>query len=318
MVPLTGENRVLAIYGLQVLRKSKRQGLKKILLNARAKQQYLNETDIGFSIAPRLNSAGRMSDPREAFLSLLDNSESDIYAMRLESYNNARKKDTLEANQGVDFSKFENRRIAFEGNEKWSPGILGLIASKIVDTTKKTAFVWGAGEDSLVMKGSVRSGEDGCNVVQLMSACSDTLIHFGGHEQAGGFAVLKDKIKDFEEKLYAEYEKQKDSFVSTKKEQDFDLALSGEGINESVFREMQKLSPFGVANSAPIVKLEGEIKSMRLFGDKKQHIELNVSGISCIKFSVSEKEKDILQNQKFWLGSIERDIFKGGLKIRLL
>ena len=67
-----------------------------------------------------------------------------------------------------------------------------------------------------------------------------------------------------------------------------------------------------------MIKLEGDLKNVRLFGDKKQHIELNVDGVSCIKFSVSDAEKEKLIGQKFWLGFIERDIFKGGLKIRLV
>ena len=332
MVPLLGENRTLAVYGLQVLRKSKRQGLLKIFTNARIKQQYINETDIGFGIAPRLNAAGRMSDPREAFLALLDNTDSDIYAMRLEKYNNERKKDTGAANESVDFALFENDQVILVGSADWSPGILGLIASKIVDRTKKTVFVWGKGEDENIMKGSVRAGSDGANVVQLMSVCADTLMHFGGHEQAGGFAIIKDKIKAFEKKLKDEYEKHQKSLAEKKeekarlgnisleinKEKSFDLALNSQSITESLFREINKLSPFGMANSAPIVKLEGEIKNVRLFGDKKQHIELSVDGVSCIKFSVSEAEKEKLIGQKFWLGFIERDIFKGGLKIRLV
>ena len=318
MVPLLGENRTLAVYGLQVLRKSKRQGLLKIFTNARIKQQYINETDIGFGIAPRLNAAGRMSDPREAFLALLDNIDSDMYAMRLEKYNNERKKDTGAANESVDFASFENDQVVLVGSENWSPGILGLIASKIVDRTKKTVFVWGKGEDENIMKGSVRAGGDGANVVQLMSACADTLIHFGGHEQAGGFAIIKDKIKDFEKKLKEEYEKQKINFAKVENNTNHDITLKSKEITESLFREINKLSPFGMANSAPIIKLEGDLKNVRLFGDKKQHIELNVDGISCIKFSVSEAEKEKLICQKFWLGFIERDIFKGGLKIRLL
>ncbi len=332
MVPLLGENRTLAVYGLQVLRKSKRQGLLKIFTNARIKQQYINETDIGFGIAPRLNAAGRMSDPREAFLALLDNTDSDMCAMRLEKYNNERKKDTGAANESVDFALFENDQVVLVGSEDWSPGILGLIASKIVDRTKKTVFVWGKGEDENIMKGSVRAGSDGANVVQLMSACADTLIHFGGHEQAGGFAIIKDKIKDFEKKLKEEYEKHQKSLAEKKeekarlenisleinKEKSFDLALNSQSITESLFREINKLSPFGMANLAPIIKLEGDLKNVRLFGDKKQHIELSVDGVSCIKFSVSEAEKEKLIGQKFWLGFIERDIFKGGLKIRLV
>lgn len=324
MVPLVGENRVLAKYGLQVLRKSKRQGLQKILSEARIKQNDLNEIDIGFGIAPRLNAAGRMSDPREAFLSLLDNDESNNYALKLEGYNNKRKKETTEANQKINFEDFKNDEVILIGNESWTPGILGLIASKVVDTTKKTVFVWGRGEDENVMKGSVRSGTDGANVVQLMSLCSDTLLHFGGHEEAGGFAVDKNNIETFKQKLFEVYKKEKVNFKEKKNIFLPEIKIEAKYINNSFYKDLQKFSPFGVGNINPVFEIVGNILAVREFGENKNHIEINLSGVSCVKFNITEKEKDYFKiftlenNVQTIIGQIEWDNFKNKVKVKII
>ncbi len=321
MVPLIGENRVLAKYGLQVLRKSKRQGLQKILSQAKIKQNELNEIDIGFGIAPRLNAAGRMSDPREAFLSLLDNDESNNYAIKLEGYNNKRKKETIEANQKINFTDFENDEVILIGNENWTPGILGLIASKVVDVTKKTVFVWGRGEDESIMKGSVRSGADGANVVQLMSLCDDTLLHFGGHEEAGGFAIDKNNIENFKQKLFKVYKKEKINFKEKKNIFLPEIKIEAKNISNSFYRELQKFSPFGAGNINPVFEITGNVVTLREFGENKNHIEINLSGVSCIKFNTTEKEKEFYTNlsgsQKI-VGQIEWDNFKNRVKVKII
>ncbi len=334
MVPLVGENRILAKYGLQVLRKSKRQGLQKILSQAKIKQENINEIDIGFGIAPRLNAAGRMSDPREAFLSLLDNDEANNYAIKLESYNNKRKKETNQANQNINFESFKNDEVVLIGDENWTPGILGLIASKVVEMTKKTVFVWGRGEDENVMKGSVRSGLDGANVVQLMSLCVDTLLHFGGHEQAGGFAVEKNNIENFRQKLFEVYKKEKINFKE--KENLFlpEITIEAKNITNSFYKELQRFAPFGIGNINPVFEISGNILGIREFGENKNHIEVNLSGVSCIKFNVTEKEKSFYKNLeidnlktsektlnnnfKNIIGQIEWDNFKNKVKVKIV
>ena len=83
----------------------------------------------------------------------------------------------------------------------WTPGIIGLIASKVVENTSKTTFVWGVGEDKNILKGSVRAGADGYNVVHIMTEAKDILENFGGHEMAGGFAIHKNNLEKLQEFL---------------------------------------------------------------------------------------------------------------------
>lgn len=145
LVPLKNENRLLAKYGLAVLKKTRRPGLLKIFSNAKINQRKINEDDIAFGIAPRINAASRMSEPIHAFYALLQNEKSINFANELENYNKARKQETKDAETVIDYEKFQEEKIILIGDEKWTPGIIGLVASKVCETVKKTTFVWGVG-----------------------------------------------------------------------------------------------------------------------------------------------------------------------------
>ena len=150
MVPLVNENRAIAHFGLKVLRRSPRAGLQKMLANAGVKQSIMTEEDIAFGIAPRINAAGRMDDPRVAFEALASRDMKDAikYANFLEELNDKRKRDVGDVigNLSYDHSHF-NEEIILVGDESWTPGILGLIAQRILDETGKPTFVWGRGGD---------------------------------------------------------------------------------------------------------------------------------------------------------------------------
>lgn len=118
LVPLKGENRLFAKYGLEVLKKSKRGGLQKILKNAKVNQSKISEDDIAFSIAPRMNSASRMAEPVVAFYALLQNEEAMNYADELEKYNTERKREVKDAENNIDYEKIKNEKIILIGNEK--------------------------------------------------------------------------------------------------------------------------------------------------------------------------------------------------------
>lgn len=317
MVPLINENRLLAKYGLEVLRKSKRTGLLEMLKNAKIKQKDINEIDIGFGIAPRINSASRMSDPIEAFHALIDNKNSVEYALLLEKNNKNRKTETVIAQEMVDLDNFSKDNVILVGEISWNPGILGLIASKIVDKTKKTTFVYGGLEDEVV-KGSVRAGSDGANVVQLMSECSDLLEAYGGHEEAGGFSVKLENIKEFHKKLQEKYKKLEVNYIKKESSPKAEIKIKAEDINLNFYKNLQKLAPFGVGNQNPIFEISGENKGFRIFGDKGQHIEVSFSGISAVKFNVDIENIESYKKVNCFLGQVEWDSFKNKPRIKLL
>ncbi|MCX6757415.1 MAG: single-stranded-DNA-specific exonuclease RecJ, partial [Candidatus Nomurabacteria bacterium] len=203
MVPLLGENRAIAYFGMKVLKKSPRPGLKALLRKTKIAQEYLTEDDIGFMITPRLNAASRMDDPRRAFelLATKDVAEGETLANHLSNINDERKNLVKSIMRDINkkFEKREHTEVIVIGNPAWKVGVLGLIAGKITDEYKRPAFVWGRDEND-VIKGSCRS-DGSVSVVELMTETKEHFTEFGGHEGAGGFSVHNDKIHFLENAL---------------------------------------------------------------------------------------------------------------------
>ncbi len=153
MVPLTGENRAIAYFGMKVLRKSPRPGLQKLMAKMNIDQRHLAEDDIGFMVTPRLNAASRMDDPMRAFelLSTDDEREAGALADHLSKINDERKTIVAgimrEVNKKLEKQEAPAKReVIVIGNPGWRVGILGLVAGKICDQHKKPVFVWGKAE----------------------------------------------------------------------------------------------------------------------------------------------------------------------------
>src|SRR3989344_865564 len=195
MVPLTGENRAIASFGMKVLRKSPRPGLQKLLAKLNIEQKYLSPDDLGFMVTPRLNAASRMDDPMRAceLLSTEDEAQADILVKHLSKINDERKNIVtgIMREVGKKFEKREEREVIVIGNPAWRVGVLGLVAGKICDEHQKPVFVWGKDENECI-KGSCRS-DGSVSVVELMTETCESFIDFGGHELAGGFTLENDQ-----------------------------------------------------------------------------------------------------------------------------
>ena len=322
LVPLKNENRLFVKYGLQVLRKSGRPGLQKILANAKIEQKSISEDDIAFGVAPRINSASRMAEPLEAFYALLHNEGAIDYANKLEKFNTERKFNTKDAIDSIDIEKLKDEEIIFLGNENWGPGILGLIAAKVGETTGKTCFIWGAGEDKNIMKGSVRVGNDGLNVVEIMTKGEEFLENFGGHEAAGGFAIHKDKIVRFADflKKYSKNTNSEKRENKEKIEKEF-IILNTKNINKNIYEEIKIFSPFGIENQKPIFKIkidEKDIITSKRFGKNKEHLEINMGNNRGIEFFVSKEREQELISKKEFLINIEWDNYRRDVVIKFV
>ena len=178
LVPLQNENRTLAYYGLKVLRKSPRVGLQKLLRKMNVNQRELTEGDVAFMIAPRINAASRMDIPHEAFrlLSTDDENVADELSDHLHNLNDERKGlvASMVREAKTHMEAREMREVIVIGNPKWRPGVLGLLASRLVEDYRRPAFVWGRGEE-IELKGSCRS--DGTvNMVEMMNGVSEGLF----------------------------------------------------------------------------------------------------------------------------------------------
>ncbi|MBP9765968.1 MAG: single-stranded-DNA-specific exonuclease RecJ [Candidatus Pacebacteria bacterium] len=322
LVPLKNENRLFAKYGLEVLRKSKRPGLQKILKNAKVDQRKITEDDIGFAIAPRINSASRMADPIYAFYALLQNEDSLNYANELEKYNLERKQNTKDANESVNYEILKDKKIILIGNEKWTPGIVGLVASKVSQKTGKTTFVWGMGEDKNILKGSVRKGDDDYNVVHTMTDAKNILENFGGHEEAGGFALQKNNLEAFEKflEMYSSKNVLKENLKDKRQKENF-INIDLEKINKSLFREINIFAPFGIGNEKIIFKIkikDNDFLKTKRFGKNNEHLEININGIRGIEFFVDKEREEELSLKKELLVNIEWDNFKSDVVMKFL
>lgn len=298
MVPLLGENRAIASFGMKVLRKSPRPGLQKLLANMNIEQKYLSEDDVGFMLIPRLNAASRMDSPRLAFevLSTLDEVKAGMLAYTLSKINDERKtivvsimrevNKNLSARGGSAFSgeKLDNLPdVIVIGNPKWRVGVLGLVAGKIMDQHKKPVFVWGKDENDCI-KGSCRS-PGSVSIVELMTHAGDSFVEFGGHELAGGFTVHNDKIHFLEEALSNSFSKIKKparnaSHSDAGGGKNYDIQLTLSEVNAKNWKEIEKLAPFGLANPKPVFLFENvKIEKIKKFGKNGsgEHLEIAFS-----------------------------------------
>lgn len=325
MVPLVKENRALAYYGLRVLQKTKRPGLLHVFNEQRMKKEYLTEEDIAFTIAPRINAASRMGDPIQAHMMLYekDVEAAEGYARDLELLNTQRKAEVKDIVSGIVFSNdIYKNDVVVVGDISWGPGILGLIAQKIIDETGKPVFVYGQGDDKTSVKGSCRSRGD-VHVVDLMAHVGhDVFSHWGGHEQAGGFSVLVENVDKLSDALNASISKIEKKDIASQTVV-ADLELSMDDINEVTYKAVSPLAPFGVGNPKPVFSFTNVTPlATKRFGKKNEHLEIiyptsNGGKIKAIQFFVSDVTEEKAQHPHTLLANLEKSFFGFKVELRL-
>ncbi len=337
MVPLTGENRIFAHFGLAVLRKSPRKGIMELLRKLKIQQRHMTEDDIAFMLTPRINAASRMGVPMDAFRLLAADNDDDAhtYAAYLDAINAERK--TIVAQLTKDIRKTLHDRYGAKvpavivlGNPSWKPSLLGLAANTCAQEFDRPAFLWGRDGDD-VIKGSCRS-EGRSNVVELMRAMpAGTLSQFGGHMHSGGFAVdnaqihyLEQRLQEAAERLAAEKKGGEDAPTGHLPHIDRELAL--DDVNDALFNDINRLAPFGVGNPKPsFIFKKVSPHSFKSFGKGNEHIEILFKAqygrsIPAISFFSAEKDwAGKIENGKplDMTASLERSMFRGRPELRL-
>lgn len=277
MVPLLGENRVFAKYGLTVLRKSRRPGIRHLLRTTRTSQQHLTEDDIGFTIGPRINAASRMDVPDDAFHMLVAKDEGDAGARvrHLERLNNERK--GLVAAMTKDLKKriselAELPDVIVMGSPEWRPALAGLAANGLAEAYRRPAFVWGRDGNGII-KGSCRS-EGATSVAALMQAVSGIFIEHGGHHMSGGFSVRDEHVFTFGDELNVAY-RTLGHAAAVEERMMVDAAISFDDITEPFLAALAELAPFGVGNPKPLFAFRDVMpRSVAQFGKTKEHLKL--------------------------------------------
>ncbi len=324
MVPLKGENRVLASFGLMVLRKSPRKGLRALCKKNRIDQRTLTEEDIGFTITPRINAASRMDEPELAFrlLATQDADEADVLAATLEKLNTKRKgavASVVKVARAKVLERHPDDFVAVVGDPSWKPALLGLAANSLLDGRKGVVCLWGR-DGTGILKGSCRS-DGSVHVTEMFAAAGVALEESGGHACAGGFSVSLDEVHT----LHTHFSRVARTGPAAPATVSVPHAIHPRELTYALYESLRILAPFGVGNEKPQLELPDVlIEEVRIFGKEGNHTEIIVSkdGYRIRAFQFFKTPDDFTKlpavGETCTLrGSVERDQFKGVRKVAL-
>lgn len=316
-MPIIGVNRIFVFNGLKEIKNTLRKGLKHLISK---KKDKFSIRDISFDIAPKINAAGRVGKASNA-VSLLtsdDDNEVERLAGILQSNNQIRQQiqekvfNEAEKIAEIKLQKNSDKSSLVLFSQDWHPGVLGIIASRIVKKYGLPCAILSS-KDSIA-KGSLRTANE-LNLYTVLEQCSNTLIQFGGHSAAAGVTIYEDKIPEFE-----------DRFESIISNYDFDAGEPVEidsivkfsEINMSLILDIEKMEPFGKGNPYPIfISKNVKIESKKVLKDK--HLEMYLSQdnykIRAIWFNFNKSNIDIENIDVVF--TLQRDTFRGNNNINL-
>ena len=290
---LTGENRILGYYGIKVLEKTRRAGLKELMSRARVKN--LTAESIGFQIGPRLNAAGRLKSAHLSLDLLRAASPTDAAALaeQLEDLNKKRKTEQQAAIKEISTRGVSGDPVIIETGS-WHEGILGIIAGRLVEEYQRPAFVLSEVENG-VFKGSGRSFGD-FSLAKALDYAKDSIIGGGGHAGAAGVRVDSKQLYAFREKINEYYKSlhltgQEDYLKNHADLDVFSLADLSLGFLE----ELKLLEPFGAGNEEPIFRLLNiDIINVSRMGTEQNHLRLDIrdkkgNNLKLVAFYAPEK-----------------------------
>lgn len=259
VVPLRGENRIIAKFGLEQLKQSKKPGLRALMQEsglADRMQNGLRAWDIGFVLGPRINAAGRIDDASLALRLLLsqDQEESAELARTLEGLNQRRKLEqqdiVQQAIDQVERTGQAQNPVLFVWSDGWHPGLVGIVAGKLVETYHRPAFVGTIDPATGTLKGSARS-IDGFHLADAIRAFPD-LMGGGGHAKAAGFSGMVERVEEIQQALLAAGAARLDE-EALKKRYHADVEAPIADLDFLSVMELRKMEPFGEENREPLV-----------------------------------------------------------------
>ncbi|WP_409301889.1 single-stranded-DNA-specific exonuclease RecJ [Peribacillus sp. SCS-155] len=282
LVPLYGENRLIAAKGISMLRKTSRPGILALIKKAGLQQQALDEESVGFSMAPRINAAGRLdtADPAVELLMAQDMHTAEMLAAEIDALNKERQEIVAEISEAAikeveaNFPLSENSVIVV-GKEGWNAGVIGIVASRLVERFYRPTIVLSYDPVKGLAKGSARSIA-GFDLYKNLSECRDILPHFGGHPMAAGMTLKIEDVGQLRERLHALANEQltAEDFIPVTK---LDGVTSIQDISVKTIEEMAMLAPFGMNNPKPkILVEEAAVASIRKIGSNQNHLKLQL------------------------------------------
>ena len=322
MVSITDENRIFVKQGLELINEDPRIGLK-MLLELSGIDTKIDEQTVGFYIAPKLNSIGRMDSAKLGltFLMAEEPVTARALAEQIEQYNIQRKQVTEDIVKDV-ISKIENsekkQKNVIMVSGEYHEGVLGIVASNIVEKYQKPIFIMNEKEG--VLKGSARSIFD-FNIYVAMNKISDLFLAFGGHTLAAGFSFEKsnfEKIEEFLDKEFEEFKQNND----LKANKNIDIVTSLEDISYQFLNSLDALKPYGMDFEKPTVLIENAmVLNKAYFGSEKQYLRLTIAdevgNLDCITFKDSVTFDKVEKNDIIdLLCNIDKNNFNGRTKLQ--
>jgi len=329
IVPITGENRVMAYFGLKRLNESPRTGLKEIIRESEVTKALTIE-DVVFKIGPRINAAGRMETGSKA-VDLLVSSDTLLatgISKEINNFNIERRSIdriiTTEAMRMIaEDQRTVNSRTTVLYNPNWKKGVIGIVASRLIETYYRPTVI--LTESNGFATGSARSVH-GYDLYQAIEACSDLLESFGGHMFAAGLTLKKENIKPFMERfeLYVNSTITEDQLVPRIF---IDAELSFAEINDEFFKTMSQFQPFGPENMSPVFVSRNvfDTGAGRMVGSSGEHLKLDLcqestgqKSFPAIAFSQANHFEYIKQGNPFDICySLEMNEFRGNRNLQL-
>ena len=322
MVSITDENRIFVKQGLELINEDPRIGLK-MLLELSGIDTKIDEQTVGFYIAPKLNSIGRMDSAKLGltFLMAEDPVTARALAEQIEQYNIERKQVTEDIVKDVinkiESSDKKQKNVIMVSGE-YHEGVLGIVASNIVEKYQKPVFIMNEKEG--ILKGSARSIFD-FNIYVAMNKISDLFVAFGGHTLAAGFSFEESNFEKIEEFLDNEFEEFKQN-NDLKANKNIDIVTSLEDISYQFLNSLDALKPYGMDFEKPTVLIENAmVLNKTYFGSDKQYLRLTIAdevgNLDCITFKDSVTFDKVEKNDIIdLLCNIDKNNFNGRTKLQ--
>jgi single-stranded-DNA-specific exonuclease len=281
IVPLTGENRVMAFYGLRQLNENPRKGLKAIIDLAGIAGKNISIEDIVYKVGPRINAAGRIESGKSAVNLLIsgDEKEAQIIGEKIDKYNATRRNiDNVITQEALTMIEQDpllvNSKATVLFNPKWHKGVIGIVASRLVDYYYRPTVI--LTESNGFATGSARS-VPGYDLYQAVDACSDLLENFGGHKYAAGLTMKLENISKFRKR----FEKFVAETITTDQKIpviEIDTEINLSDITQEFYSMLKQFEPFGPENMAPVFLTENVVDNGtgKPVGTKGDHLKLNL------------------------------------------
>lgn len=310
IVPILGENRILAYHGLRQLNSNPSVGIKSIIDISGIDGKEIGINEITFKIGPRINASGRMQNAREAVDLLVerDPDEASLMAEQINTYNDQRKdldkQMTAEANRIVEsLDQIHEKRSIVLFSTEWHKGIIGIVASRLTEVYFRPSVVITMVDG--VATGSARS-VPGFDIYKALESCRDILVNFGGHTYAAGLTLEADRVEEFV-KRFTQYVEEHIDDEQTKPILNIEASLEFSDITRRLMNDLKRMAPFGPDNPRPLFITEGvfDYGTSRVVGRNQEHIRLElVDGHSTIvqngiAFGQSSEARYIKSRQSF-------------------